>query len=159
MLRLSDAFKVETGKLTGEFSLELTVKVVDVKYDSGNKILEKSPSLNEYAYLISLVEKYRAEGLTRDKAIYSAIERCISDGVLVEFLQENFREVAQMLGLEYSQELEYQALMEEGIEKGKIEGKIELYFSELGYSIKQIAEKMNIGEDDVNETLSRLGLA
>lgn len=71
-----------------------------------------------------------------------------------------------MLGLEYNQELEYQALFEEGeakgrVEgeaKGKIEGKIELYFTKLGYSIKQIAEEMNLGEDDISETLIKLGL-
>ena len=143
-----------------EFSLELTVKIVDVRYGSNNEILKKSPVLDGYAYLVSLIEKYcRNENMTRDKAINIAIEQCISNGILVEFLQEHFQEVAQMLGWEYNQEVEYQAIKEESEAKGKIEGKVELYFTELGLSIKQIAEKLNLGEDDVSETLDRLGLA
>jgi len=168
VLKLSDSFISKHGEIT----LELIVKVIDVRYGSGSVALEKSPSLNGYAYLISLIEKYhRGEGLTRDKAIHLAIEQCISDGILVEFLENNFLEVARMLGWEYSREEEELAIKEEseakgeargearGRVEGKIEGKIELYFTELGLTIKQIAEKMNLGEEDVNKTLNKLGLA
>jgi len=160
VLKLSDAFAVEPG----EFSMELTVKVIDIRYDSGSAILEKSPSLNGYAYLISLIEEFhRAKGLSRDKAIHQAIEQCIKESVLAEFLEEHFVEVARMLGWEYDQEVEHQAIMEEGEAKGeargKAEGKIELYFTELGLTIKQIAEKMNLCEEDVSDTLNKLGLA
>jgi len=156
VLRLSDAFVLKPG----EFSIELTVKVIDVRYGSGSSVLDKSPSLNGYAYLVSLIEKYyRIDKKPRDKAIYTAIKQCIDDGVLVDFLNEHFLEVSAMLGWEYDPEVERQAIKEEAWDGGKIEGKVELYFTELGLSIKQIAEKMNLGEEDVNKTLNKLGLA
>ena len=75
-----------------------------------------------------------------------------------------------MFALEYNQEDEYYAIradaLEEGIEegieigmeKGKNEGKIEIYFTKLKYSVKEIADEMNIGEDVVSATLNSLGL-
>ena len=175
ILRLSDAFELEAD----EYSMELTVRVIDVRYESGNKILEKSPSLKGYSYLVSLIHKYiRTDRMKRDKAIHTAIEQCINENVLAEFLRDNFQEVARMFNLEYNQKDEYDAIREdaleegmekgmemgmekgreEGVEKGVLQGKIELYFSELNYTVRQIADKMKLGEDEVSATLNKLGL-
>jgi len=79
-----------------------------------------------------------------------------------------------MFGIEYNQEDEYYAIradareegmvkgmergIEEGMERGMEKGKIELYFTKLKYSVKEIADEMNLGEDVVSATLSNLGL-
>jgi len=82
--------------------------------------------------------------------------------VLVDFLEEHFQEVAKMFAIEYNQEDEYYAIradaLEEGREEGMEKGKIELYFTELKLSVKEIASKMNLGEDVVSATLNNLGL-
>ena len=42
--------------------------------------------------------------------------------------------------------------------EGKAEGKIEIYFKELGYTLEQIAHKLSIPQSQVSEVLNRLGL-
>ena len=122
VLNLSDSFKLKAG----DNSMELTVKIIDVRYESGNEILEKSPSLKGYSYLISLIHENIRSGMNRDKAIHMAIIQCIRAGMLVDFLEDNFWEVAKMFNLEYNQKDEYDAIREdafdEGLEKGREEG-------------------------------------
>jgi len=118
VLRLSDAFMLSGG----DFTLELTVKVLNVNYDSGCDILDKSPSLKGYAYLIELIRQHQKAGLSRDKSIKPAIKQCIEENILADFLQEHFEEVANMLAREYSFEEEIEARMEEAEEKGMAKG-------------------------------------
>ena len=74
--------------------MELEVKIIDVNHESGGEILGKSSSLNGYAYLIATIRGFMDEGLIRDAAIKNAIQKCIDEGILVDFLKENFMEVA-----------------------------------------------------------------
>ena len=43
--------------------------------------------------------------------------------------------------------------MQEGLQKGKLAGKVELLY-EMEYSVAEIAEKLNISEDKVQEILN-----
>lgn len=122
VLRLSDAFILEAG----EFSLELTVKVLNVNYGSGCDAMEKSPSLKGYSYLVELIRQHQRKGLSRDKAIKPAIRQCIDENILADFLQEHFEEVANMLAKEYRLEDELEARMEEGMEQGIIQSAMKL---------------------------------
>ena len=65
VLKLSDAFKIKTSGP----SLELTVKILDVNYESSNEVLNKSKSLGGYAYLIAQIRHFESIGLKRDAAI------------------------------------------------------------------------------------------
>ena len=112
-LRLSDTFKVSP---TGP-SMELMVKIVDVNHDSGSEILSKSGYLEGYAYLIASIRGLMETGLTRDAAIKGAIRKCIDEGILVDFLKENFEEVSNMLMWEYDQAAEYRIIREENWEE------------------------------------------
>ena len=146
MLKLSDAFKI---KPSGP-SIELTVKILselfatrkaapagrphlslrftDVNYESNHEVLHKSESLSGYAYLIAQIRNFESIGLKRDAAINKGIQKCIDEGILVDFLSENFAEVAKMLSWEYCQETEFRVLREEGREEGREENKIETAF-------------------------------
>lgn len=44
-------------------------------------------------------------------------------------------------------------LENEGIRKGKIKGKIEVYFFDMHLPTKDIAEKVNIPEEEVNKII------
>jgi len=115
VLRLSDAFEIEAN----EFSLELTVKVLNVNYGSGSEALDKSPSLSGYAYLVEQIRQYQQNGLKRDKAISRAINHCIEKNVLADFLQKHYKEAAIMFARNYSFEEELEALREEAEEKAE----------------------------------------
>ena len=121
VLKLSDAFKImPTGP-----SMELTVKILDVNHGSGCEALSKSESLGGYAYLVAQIRGFENKGQNRDRAIKNGISKCINEGVLVDFLRENFEEVAKMLAWEYDQDAEFRIIMEEGMEKGMVRGREE----------------------------------
>ena len=133
LMRLSDAF---IEKNESENSLELCVKVIDVRYKSNHKSLhqqakqqrkgkkkeereeEKNLSLlGEYSYFISKVEEYKKEYKNLEDAIKAAAKHCVEHGILREFLLKNETEVVAMLLGVYDEELEKQAIREEEREK------------------------------------------
>ena len=102
LMRLSDAF---IEKSESENSLELCVKVIDVRYKSNHESLhqqakqqrkekkkeegkeEKTLSLlGEYSYFISKVEEYKKEYKNLEDAIKVAAKHCVEHGILREFL-------------------------------------------------------------------------
>ena len=122
ILRLSDSFIINDG----EPALELTVIIIDINYNSGEAALTRSTTLNGYSYLIAEIRRNLVAGMTRDAAISAAIDRCINQGILQEFLSNNYGEVIKMLNYEYNAEAERRVLwqegMQEGIQKGRQEG-------------------------------------
>jgi len=122
VLRLSDAFRFENH----DFSMELTVKIIDVNYGSGNEVLRKSPSLDGYAYLINCIRQSMNAGASRDKAIKAAVNQCINENILANFLKTHFQEVCDMFdyGITYEEEMEIklEEAKEEAMEKGMIKG-------------------------------------
>jgi hypothetical protein len=145
VLRLSDAFELESG----EFTLELTVKVLNVNFGSGCDALEKSPSLKGYSYLVELIRQHQKSGLSRDKAIKPAIKQCIDENILAEFLQENFEEVANMLAREYRIEDEIEARVEEGLEKHIVESAKRMLRS--GRSLSETIEILELTDNQIKQ--------
>ena len=127
ILRLSDAFRFDDHN----FSMELTVKVIDIGYESGSEILNKSPALHGYAYLVAQIKQRMDKGMTRDKAIAEAVNHCIANDVLADFLTVNYKEVCGMFdwGITIEEEIEIRVeeAAEEATEKALAEGKAEGY--------------------------------
>ena len=121
VLKLSNAFIAEDS----EPALELTAKVVNINYGSGEPALNRCTSLNDYSFLIAEIRARLRNGMTRDEAIISAIDFCIEKGVLADFLRKNYQEVIKMLNYEYDAEAERRVLMQEGIEMGREMGREE----------------------------------
>ena len=117
-LRLSDAFMVKDN----EPALELIAKVVDINPNSGEAALRRSTTLQGYSHLISEIRINESAGMTRDKAIVSAIDSCIEQGILCKFLTEHYREVSKMLNWEYDADAERRVLTQEGRREGRREG-------------------------------------
>ena len=142
VLKLSDMFQTKPS----ENSMELVVHVIDVNYQNGHDALLKSETLRGYAYLVEKIREYQGVGITRDKAIVTAIEHCIQNDVLREFLENNYEMVIGMFSREYDQELEYKVLrreaIEEGIEQGIEQGKLETATNLLnkGMSVNDIMD-------------------
>ena len=91
------------------------------------------------------------DGIPRDTAIHSAIEQCIAENVLKEFLEDNFAEVAKMFTLEYDQELEHAALLEEGMEKGMEKGILDaaIKLIKRGMKLQEISAALDLNEAQV----------
>ena len=72
--------------------------------------------------MIAEVRNNQKSGMTRDKAIVTAIDACIEKGILREFLTEYYLEVSKMLNWEYDAEAEKRVLRKEAERIGEQRG-------------------------------------
>lgn len=131
VLRLSDSFDLKTdGEKIPENSMELVVKVIDLRYTADNEILKRSSTLSGYSLLLSYVRENRKKGMSAENAIDEAVACCIREDVLADFLKNN-KEVSNMILGEGVTDEEIIAVRErdarnegftEGIEKGLTKG-------------------------------------
>ena len=146
-LRLSNAYE----HLAGEPDLELKVLMLNVNEGHNKELMEQCQTLKEYAIYVARVRKYTSE-MNLNDAVARAIDECIKEGILVEFLRKNRSEVKMVSILEYDKaweekklrKAEYEAGRSEGIEIGKSEG-IEIGKSE-GIEIGK-SKGIEIGRD------------
>ena len=121
-LKLSSAYE----HLSGEPDLELKVLMLNVNEGHNKELMEHCKLLQEYARYVAKVREY-AVRMDLNDAVECAIEACMKEGVLVDFLRENRSEVKMLSILEYDEEWEKKKLRkaeyEAGVEAGKEEGK------------------------------------
>ena len=156
-LRLSDAFvhKVEKPEI------ELTCRVYNINYGRNQRLLEDCPFLKEYMIFVDYVRDYHAkqdfENL--EMAINLAIDRCILENILRDFLKEHRSEVVKVTQLDYTFdrqiELERIDARREGREEGREEGewikliKLICKKKKKGLSVKETAELLEEEEEVV----------
>ncbi len=130
-LRLSSAFE----HLSGEPKLELIVTVLNVNDGHNAELMQHCNTLNEYAQYVARVRHY-ASDMPLNQAVKRAVDECIREGILAEFLTRNRNEVISMSIFEYDKELEEKKLRkaeyEAGHEAGFAEG--ERHGHEAGFS-------------------------
>ena len=150
-LKLSSAYE----HLSGEPDLELKVLMLNVNEGHNKELMEHCRLLQEYARYVAKVREY-AVRMDLNDAVECAIEACIKEGVLVDFLRENRSEVKMLSILEYDEEwekkklrkAEYEAGREEGIETGRTYTIVGQACKKLqkGCSVEEIAEML---EEDI----------
>lgn len=124
-LRLSDAFEhpIEQPEI------ELVCTVYNINYGKNRKLLEKCPFLNEYMIFVDYVrENHRINGYEYlEHSIETAIDRCINEDILRDFLIEHRSEVVKVVKLDYTFDrqlmLEREDSRAEGREEGRKEGR------------------------------------
>ncbi len=110
-------------------SLELVVKIIDVRYNrkKAEIILERSEKLRGYSLLLNYVNLYRNEGYLLDAAIDIAVKRCIDEDILRDFLVQYGKEVRCMLyddiTIEKFAKIRGEESWEEGRQQGLIDGR------------------------------------
>jgi len=121
--------------LSGEPKLELIVTVLNVNEGHNAELMQHCNTLNEYAQYVARVRLYAAD-MSLDQAVERAVDECIREGILAEFLTCNRNEVISMSIFEYDKELEEKKLRkaeyEAGREAGFSEG--EKHGRETGFS-------------------------
>ena len=153
ILRLSDAYE----KQLEEVELELTVTVYNINYGHNQKLLEACQTLNEYAQYVEVVREYAKE-MPLAEAVESAIDSCIRQGILEDFLRKNRAEAIEMSIFEYDEEKHLKSEREIWITEGKqlgIASEIVSMGLECGLSKEQILHrlqtKLNISEQTAKE--------
>jgi len=130
-LKLSDAFKdIEGLKLADNnvIPLELIVQVYNVNHGHNSEILKRSETLDGYSVFIDKIREYQKQEKSLEKAGRYAINYCIKNNILKDYLEAHASEVLNMLLGEWDKE-EYlevacEEAREEGHENGLKEGKL-----------------------------------
>ena len=141
-LRLSDAFQIPDDR--GEF--EWTATVINLNHDDNTGLLQSCKPLSDYTTLVSKIQAYQ-KTMPITEAVNKAIDDCITEGILAEFLQAHRAEVLDMYLSEVNEDILRERLMEEGEQKAheanyqKLKDKI-LRKITKGKSLEQIADEL-----------------
>ena len=113
----------------------MIVTVLNVNEGHNADLMQHCNTLNEYAQYVARVRLYAAD-MSLDQAVERAVDECVREGILAEFLTRNRNEVISMSIFEYDKELEEKKLRkaeyEAGREAGFSEG--EKHGRETGFS-------------------------
>ena len=138
-LRLSDAFEKETKNP----EIELVCHVYNINNGKNVPLLSKCQTLREYMYFVDMVRKNNEISGNLEDAIEKAINQCMEENVLRDFLAQHREEVMHVMTLDYTFERRLEMQRAEAIEDGERIGK------EIGKEIKlseQIRKKIQKGK-------------
>ena len=132
--------------------LELKVTMLNVNDGHNLELMEHCRTLKEYAKYVARVRKYVTQNIPLEEAVTRAVDECIEEGILAEFLMKNKAEVIKVSIYEYDKEFEekklrkaeYEAGVEAGIELGErslLENQIRKKLKK-GKPIEQIADEL-----------------
>ena len=116
--------------VSGPGDLEVTATVLNCNEGHNGAIMGACETLRGYAHLLALARRNRESGLGYREAAGAAIDECIAEGVLAEYLGKHRAEVMEMLfTMEYeekAQRIHQEAIRreawEEGLEAGREAG-------------------------------------
>ena len=159
ILRLSDMYSVQDGQP----KLELEATLLNISGSNNQKLKEACRTLGEYAIYTDKIRNY-TETMELSEAVDRAMDECIREDVLREFLMKHRAEARAMSIFEYDQERHMQQEREAGIEKGRriglAEGEEQLLRRLVqknlsrGMSISEIAEVLDETEERIREIAS-----
>ena len=125
--------------------MELKVLVININQGYNQKLMESCQILKEYAQYVSKVRTYK-KTLNLNEAVEKAVEECIQEGILQEFLLANKAEVVAMSIFEYDREWEEELLRKEEFEAGR----------ELGEQLGRKEEQKNTEKERRRADLEKL---
>ncbi len=117
VLYLSDAFE----KKQVEPALELSVIVYNINLGCNNELLDACCLLKEYAQYVAQVRTY-TEKLPLPEAAEKAVDDCIRNNILAEFLAKNRAEAIAVSIFEYDEEKHMKSERKEWLTKGLEKG-------------------------------------
>ena len=154
VLKLSDSFEY-AGTRKEEPNLELKVLVLNINQGKNKELLEVCRTLREYMIFVDRIRLY-TKTMELDAAAERAVDECIHEGVLSDFLRKNRGEAIEMSIFEYDEErelklirrAEYEEGLKEGREAGLKQGRLAAIKNlvakklEKGKTAEQIAEDL-----------------
>ena len=155
ILKLSDMYSVQEGQP----KLELEATLLNISGSNNQKLKEACRTLGEYAIYTDKIRAYTEE-MELPEAVDRAMDECIREDVLREFLMKHRAEARAMSIFEYDQERHMQQEREAGIEKGRRQGEEQLLRRQVqknlsrGMSISEIAEVLDETEERIREIVS-----
>ena len=147
--KLSDLYEEmdESELIDSEYPIKLDLIVIMYNINKGfnQNLKSKCKTLNSYSFLIDKIREYE-KNHPPDEAAKLAVEYCMKNGILVDYLKKHSAEVVSMSFLEYNLETHIkvvsQVAMEKGIEEGEKRVTYVLKLMEQGFSHEEIKKKL-----------------
>lgn len=135
----------------GEPDLDLKIMILNINEGHNQELAKKSLTLHQYMIFVDTVRKYQ-EQMKFDMAIEKAVDECIRNGILEDFLKRNKAEVLRISIFEYDQETHMKQEREESEAIGEARGKKKGYIETL---TRQVIRKLDRGVnvDEIIEAL------
>ena len=172
---LSEAFE----NLSGAPKPELEALTININEGHNTELMEQCQTLREYAQYVACVRRYARE-FELNEAVKLAVDECIRNNILSEFLRANKSEVISMSIFEYDKEEEERKLRKaeyeagvaaglkdgmkagmkagvaDGISKGKILAKKDAASSliTLGLTVEQISSTLKVDVETVEQWIA-----
>ena len=118
--KLSDAYQL----LAEDPALELKVLVLNINHGMNQELLEACQILKEYCQYVEKVRNHRVN-YSIEEAVERAVDECIREGVLADFLRSQRAEAIAMSIFEYNEEEELKKIRKSEYSVGKEEGRAE----------------------------------
>ena len=147
-LKLSDMYSVKEEKP----KLELEATLLNISGTNNRKLKDACRTLRDYAVYTDKIRMY-TETMELPEAVDRAINECIEEDVLRDFLMEHKAEARAMSIFEYDQERHMQQEREAGIEKGErqlLRRQVQKNLSR-GMNFAEIAEVLDETEERIRE--------
>lgn len=100
----------------------MSVTVYNVNYGNNKELLQACRILKEYAQYVDMVRKFAAKKPLAE-AVKLAVDTCIKEGILEDFLRKNRAEAIEMSIFEYDEEKHLKSEREIWKQAGILEGK------------------------------------
>ena len=113
--RLSDMYAVKES----DPQLELVVKIININAEKKDQILEKCPTLRDYAEFVRTVRCFKKQEGSLKTAIQNAVDDCIRRNILADFLKKHKAEVIKVSIYEFDAKKYEGWVREEGREEGE----------------------------------------
>lgn len=116
--KLSEMYEQKTDNP----ELELTIKVLNINHGMNQSLMRGCKMLNDYSIYVSKEREFYEEYGSHEKAVIRAIDYCIENDVLRDFLLKERKAVYMYSLSEYNQTAHLKAVRQESFEDGKEQG-------------------------------------
>ena len=146
ILKLSDAF-------CGESDIEVIVTMLNINYGKNKALMEACAPLNEYAWLVDTIRRYKRITKDLEVAVDVAIDKMPDEFSIKRFLLLNKAEVKGMFLTEYDQE----KVLEQAANDERRQTAMDMLRD--GEPLEKIKKYSRLAEDVIRSIANRLGVA
>ena len=146
-LKLSTAFEDPSAGA----GFEWTATMININYGHNSDLMSRCKTLADYSIFVERVRNYKRQD-SLEEAVNKAVDECIKENILKDFLTKHRREVNNMTLTEFDEEKYKQVVREDAlnftifklVQKGKLT--VEEGAEELGMSVQDFLQAMKDNE-------------
>ena len=108
------------------FTMVQKTSMLNINYGHNQELMKHCRRLEEYSIFVQCVREYIQSEPSVEDALGKAIDTCIHQDVLADFLKKHRAEVTNMILTTYDKDLYEKTLKEDAREEGREEGRAEI---------------------------------